>query len=233
MSNELLWVLFLIFDFSVALTLIHFLGKRALYAIVIVQIIICNLQVLKLIDLMGMVESFGNISYGSIFLATDLMGEVYGEKEARRAVWLGLFSLVFLTVSMQVTLFLTPHPDDTGHDAMVTLFSLSPRIIMGSTIAFIVSQFHDVKSFHFWKNKTNGKHLWIRNNLSTMTSQFIDTVLFVFIAFYGVYSQETFISIFVTTLIFKWLVAIFDTPIVYLGRFLLLKHEKRQPHEDS
>ncbi|MFZ0390400.1 MAG: queuosine precursor transporter [Calditrichia bacterium] len=227
MPNEIWWLIFLTADFGMALTGIYFFGRKALYVIIAADIIICNIQVIKTIELFGMVATLGNILYGSIFLATDLLSEVFGKKEARRGVWLGFFALIFMTVSMQLALQFTPHPSDFSHEAMQTIFGFLPRITLASLVAYLLSQHHDVWAFHFWKERTGGRFLWLRNNLSTMVSQIIDSVIFVFLAFYGVFEMPVIWSILITTYAVKLLVALLDTPVIYLGRRVLQMHFRR------
>ncbi len=221
MRNEVVWLLFIIFDLSTALLAIRLYGKVALYAIVIVNIILCNLQVLKLVELFGFTMTLGNIAYGSVFMATDLLVECYGKNEARKAINLSFYALVFVTVSLQFTINYTPSAHDINHPAMLQLFQCIPRVTLASLVAYMLSQYHDVWAFSWWKQKTNGKHLWLRNNASTIISQLIDSTIFTFIAFYGVYELSIVWSIFYTTLIIKWIVAVLDTPAVYIGRWLL------------
>ena len=221
MYNEAIWLLFIIFDLSAALLAIRLYGKVALYAIVIINIIVCNLQVLKLVDLFGVTVTLGNIAYGSVFMATDLLVECYGKREARRAVNLGFFALVFVTIALQITVGYTPSKNDLYHPAMVQLFTNIPRVTIASLVAYLLSQYHDVWAFNWWREKTNGKHLWLRNNASTMVSQLIDSTVFTLIAFYGAYESQIVWSIFYTTLIIKWIVSVLDTPAVYVGRWLL------------
>ena len=224
MSNELLWLIFIICEFLVSLLAIRLFGKSALYMMVIFGIIFCNIQVLKLINLFGIVVTLGNVIYGSIFLATDLLCECYGKKEAQKAVLLGLFSLVIFSLGMLFTLQFTPNEFDMNHPHLRDLFQYTPRVVFGSLTAYIVSQTHDVWLFSFLKHRTSGKYLWLRNNVSTMTSQLIDSALFVFIAFYGVYDLDVVISIGYTTLLFKWITALLDTPVIYLGKKILKTH---------
>ena len=224
MSNELLWLVFLVCEFLVSLIAIRLFGKSALYMMIIFGIIFCNIQVLKLVNLFGFVVTLGNIIYGSIFLATDLLCECYGKKEAQKAVLLGLFSLIIFTLGMMLTLQFSPSLADLNHSHLKDLFQYTPRIVLASIVAYAISQSHDVWMFSFLKRKTSGKHLWLRNNASTLLSQLIDTGLFVFIAFYRVYNFEVVMAIAYTTLIFKWITALLDTPVVYLGKRILKKY---------
>jgi len=233
MSNELIWLIFLIVDFSLTLAAIYFFGRRGLFVIISVNIIICNLQVIKTVELFGFVATLGNIVYGGVFLATDLLGETFGKKEARKGVWLGFFAMVAMTVSMHFALLFQPHESDFAHPAMSTIFGFMPRVLVASLLAYIVSQHHDVWAFHFWRTRMGGRHLWLRNNLSTLVSQAIDSVVFVVIAFYGVFETPVLMSILFTTYFIKVLVAILDTPIVYLGRWVMRRHLARYGGEDD
>ncbi|UCF63355.1 MAG: queuosine precursor transporter [bacterium] len=227
MPNEIWWFLFLIIDFGLSLLAIYFFGKKALYVIIAADIIVCNIQVIKTIEIFGFVATLGNILYGSIFLATDLLSELYGKKEARKGVWLGFYALIFMTIAMQFAIQFTPHPSDFSHQAMQTIFGFLPRVTLASLLAYLISQNHDVWAFHFWKDKTRGKHLWLRNNASTWISQAIDSLVFVLVAFYGIFDTSTLLSILLTTYVIKVLVAIFDTPVIYAGKWVMKKHQQR------
>ena len=218
MSNEILWCLFILVDLSIALLAFRLLGKVGLYAVIVTSTIVCNIQVVETIKMFGMVATLGNILYASIFFATDVIGEVYGKKEARRGVWLGFFGLISATIAMQFAIRFSPDSSDMMHPHLKAIFSLMPRIAFASFTAYLISQHHDIWAFHFWKRITAGKHLWLRNNLSTMVSQLIDTTVFIFLAFYGTYPRNIFWQIFITTYFFKWFIAIVDTPFIYAAR---------------
>jgi len=218
LSNELLWFLFMILDLSVALLVFKFFKKNGLYALIVANIILCNIQVTKNIELFGLTATLGNILYGSIFFSTDILSEVYGKKEAKKGVLLGFVALILMTVYMQLALLFNPAPSDFVSGHMQAIFGFMPRIAIGSMAAYLISQYHDVWAFHFWKKKTNGKHLWLRNNLSTLVSQAIDSLVFCLIAFIGVYDIQVWFEILLTTYLFKLIVAIFDTPFIYIGR---------------
>lgn len=233
MSNEWIWFIFLIVDFSLTLTAIYFFGRRALFVIIAVNIVVCNLQVIKTVEIFGFVATLGNIVYGGIFLATDLLGEVYGKKEARKGVWLGFFAMIFMTVSMQFALWFHPHESDFAHPAMSTIFGFMPRILFASLVAYLLSQHHDVWAFQFWRKRMAGRHLWLRNNLSTCVSQAVDSLVFVTLAFYGVFEAPVLLSILLTTYFIKIIVALLDTPVVYAGRWALERHMRKYGDADD
>lgn len=220
MTNEALWIIYMILDLSMVVLMYKLFGKYGMYAVVVMSSIICNVQVVKLVNLFGMTATLGNIVYASNFFATDVLSEYYGKKEARRAVLLGFSMLVVATVWMQLALLFKPSPEDFSQEHLSAIFSLMPRISFASLTAYIIAQLHDVWAFHFWKEKTKGKHLWLRNNASTMVSQLIDSVVFTTLAFLGVVDLKTFWSILATTYLFKLIVAAVDTPFIYLTKMI-------------
>lgn len=218
MANELIWLIMAITDFLALLIVHRLFGKTGLYVAIVISIILCNIQVLKIVELFGLNATLGNILYGSIFLSTDILSEKYGKKEARKGVWIGFYALIFTAVIMQMALKFKPAPDDFIDPALQQIFGFLPRVALASIIAYVLSQLHDVWLFHILKSKTRGRYLWLRNNLTTMASQLIDSVIFCFIAFWGVFPTDVFVEILLTTYFVKWGVAFIDTPFIYLAK---------------
>ncbi|MBU0615663.1 MAG: queuosine precursor transporter [Nanoarchaeota archaeon] len=225
MDNITLWILFMIVDLSMVLIAYRFFGKNGLYAMIVMSIIVANIQVLKTVNMFGLVVTLGNVIYGSIFFSTDLLSEFHGRKAATTGVWIGFFAMILTTVYLQIALLFTPDVSDFAHPLLEGLFSFLPRIAIGSLIAYAISQMHDVWSFHFWKRFTKGKHLWLRNNASTLISQFIDSVVFSTIAFLGVFPLDVFWQILLTTYLFKLIVAVVDTPFMYYAKYVVGKKD--------
>jgi len=215
-SNELLFVVWTLIVVSGVLVAFRF-GRIGLFGIIGIYIILANIFVLKQISLFGLAATGGNALYGAIFLATDLLNEHYGRKEAQRAVWFGWISALIFLVASQFFLMFAPSVDDFVDPAMKTMFSLTPRIVIGSLVAYLISQTHDVYAFSAWKKRTNGRYLWLRNNASTVVSQLIDSVIFSFIAFWGVFPTSVVLEIALTTYLLKIIVAAIDTPFIYLS----------------
>jgi uncharacterized integral membrane protein (TIGR00697 family) len=221
--NIWFWFLFLFIDLSLAVLMYRLWGKKGLYIIIAASIIVANIQVVKTVQLFGLVATLGNILYGSLFFATDVLSEVYGKKSARRGVWLGFCAMILMTIWMQLALRFVPDASDFAHGSLETIFGLMPRIAAGSLIAYLLSQHHDVFAFHYWKGKTKGKYLWLRNCASTAVSQAIDSVVFCAIAFIGVFTWSVLFEILLTTYFLKFLVMLFDTPFIYWARSLSKK----------
>ncbi len=223
MQNEILWLAMLLANFLLIILAYKLFGKWGLIMWIPISVIVANIQVIQTVELFGLVATLGNIVYASSFLVTDILSENYGKEEAKKAVWIGFFSLIAMTLLMNLALAFQPLAGDefaaTTHDATSTIFSLMPRIAVASLAAYFLSQRHDVWAFHFWKKRfPKNSQLWLRNNLSTMISQLIDSIVFVLIAFYGVFETPVLIEIFITTYILKFVVAAADTPFVYWGK---------------
>lgn len=216
--NELLWLGMLVTNFLAILLAYRLFGKLGLYIWIPIAAIVANIQVVKYVELVGMTATLGNIVYASSFLVTDILSENYGRKEANRAVAVGFASLITMVVLMNLALLFEPHPTDQAHPHLDAIFSLMPRITLASLVAYVVSQYHDVWAYSFWRRKLPGpQRIWIRNNLSTLVSQLIDSVVFTFAAFYGLVPWPVLLEIVLTTYVLKAVVAVADTPLVYLA----------------
>lgn len=217
MTNELLFLIWTIVVVGVVLAAFR-VGRVALYGVIGIYIILANVFVTKQITLFGLAATGGNSLYGAIFLATDLLNEYWGRKEAQRGVLFGWACAFFYMFASQIFLLFRPSPDDFVNPAMQEIFSLAPRIVAGSLLAYIASQSHDVFAFAAWKKRFQGRYLWLRNNASTMVSQLIDSLIFSLIAFYGVFEAGVLIQIVITTYVLKLIVAAIDTPLIYMSR---------------
>ncbi|MGE4504344.1 MAG: queuosine precursor transporter [Desulfovibrionaceae bacterium] len=218
--NETLWLGFLLLDLCVVLAVYRFFGRVGLYGLIVFNLILCNIQVLKLVELFGLTTTLGNVLYASVFLSTDILSEKHGKAEARRAVLLGFTALVMATAYMQIALRFTPSEADFAQQSLATIFGFFPRVALGSILAYLVSQMHDVWAFHAVKARTGERHLWLRNNASTLVSQLLDTLIFCFVAFWGdaAFPAPVFWNVVLTTYLFKLVVALADTPFLYVAR---------------
>ncbi len=213
MLNLFISTIYLLCTFSITCICFKKYGRIGLFVWMCVSTIICNIQAIKIIELFGFTTSLGNISYGAIFLTTDILSERYGEKEARKAIVLSFFTLLIFTLSMSLFLKYIPSSIDTTNDALKVVFDFLPRITIASLINCILSQLIDAKMYKILKERF-GK-LWVSNNGSTIISQLLDTVLFVLIAFGGVIPVVDMIEMGITTLLFKVIIALLDTPFLY------------------
>jgi len=163
------------------------------------------------------------------FLITDMVEEVYGKKKAREFIISGVITLAVFLGIILLFVALPPHSRFSLNEEYRAIFGTSARIVFASITAFLLSQFHDVWSFNFWKIKTQGKLLWFRVNASTMLSQTIDTFVFMYLAFYMLTPAFTALFVLQITipyLIFKLLWGVSNSPLVYLGASWLKRGSK-------
>ncbi|UOQ93528.1 queuosine precursor transporter [Halobacillus shinanisalinarum] len=219
MSNESLWILFALVNFSLLLGIYRLFGKPGLFVWIGMSTVIANIQVVKTIELFGLTATLGNIIYGTVFLATDILNEKYGKHVAKKAVWMGFSTLIIMTIMMQAAIHFTPGQSDIAQPALETLFGIAPQIALGSLTAFICSQYVDVWLYSKIKRIfPSDRSLWVRNNGSTMISQLLDSAIFCGIAFYGLYPLDVWFEIFLTTYLIKFIVAVLDTPFLYAAK---------------
>ena len=228
MSNELIFILTVLIYLGSVLILYKAFGKNGLYAFAIFGTLLGNIAVCKNVDIFGVATTSGNVLYASTFLVTDILSEKYGRKDATKAVAYSFSIMILWMLGTQLILLFNPNENDYINESLKVVFSLVPRITVASMIGFVISQNLDVFLYHLiWSKTGNTKaRLWLRNNGSTLTSQAIDTVIFTTIAFWGVYPTNVFLSILITTYVFKAIVALLDTPFMYLARRIVPINEK-------
>lgn len=225
MINEILWIGSILVCFFLVMLSYKFFGKNGLFVWMAVGVILANIEVMKTVKVFGMVTALGNVIYSSLFLTTDILTENYSKKEAQKAVWLGFFVLISVTILMQITLNFVPDESDFLSEHITALFVLLPRITIASLTAYLISQTLDVTVFSKLKRLHERRLLWFRNNVSTSVSQFIDTSIFTLIAFTGIFSWSIMLQIFITSMIMKVVVSFCDTPFIYWARSLYDKNK--------
>ena len=167
--------------------------------------------------------SVGILPYPVTFLVTDLISELYGKKKADQVVLSGLVASVFVMVVVMVA-NAVPQTDwsPVNNETFTKVFGLFGPAVFASMVAYLTAQFIDIRVFHFWKRLTKGKHLWLRNNGSTIVSQLVDTsAVLILLCTAGVIEWVRFWSLLANGFLFKVLVALFDTPLFYLGVWAL------------
>ena len=210
---------------------------QLLLTIFVSCLLLGNLLGSKLIEIFGIVTSVGLFGYPPTFLITDIVEEVRGREATKIFVHAGFLSLCIAVFFVFISTGFPPSPLYPHDEAYNHVFSHSLRIILASMTAFIISQYHDIWAFNLWKKKTNGKYLWLRNNLSTIVSQLLDSTVFTFIAFYHATPGMNVAAMFYMILplwTLKIIFAFLDTPFVYLGvRWLASENVKEVSHEKS
>lgn len=219
MYNEFFGIATFLVTFIVMVLMYRCFGKQGLIAWVAIGTIIANIQVIKTVDIFGISATLGNVMFASIYLATDILNDIYGRKVAKRAVWLGFSSTLVMIIVMQMSLHFIPAPEDISQKALSTIFDLVPRIALGSIIAYIIGQHVDVFIFSMIKKVfQSDKTFIIRAYGSTVLSSIIDTALFVTIAFIGTLPASVVFEIFITTYVLKLVSTIFNVPFGYIAK---------------
>lgn len=192
-------------------------------AIYLTSLFAANTLGLKLMPfLFGSHLSVGVFSFPVVFLMTDVIGEVYGKKVAKLFVLAGFVSTALFVAYSFLSLSMPWSPDaDWVHKSYNTVFGMSVRIAIASLSAFIIAEYQDVISFFFFKKKLGEKMFWLRSILSNLWSQLLDTAIFMVIAFAGIYSTKTLMSIIITWWLYKVAMGALYTPLSYLGLKLL------------
>jgi len=186
-----------------------------LVAVFITSLVTANVLATKLFAFSGFILPAGVVAYPITFLMTDVIGEIWGKKVVTRVVWAGFFCSILAMSLGFLAVLLPAAPFYERQEFFAELFGRVGRITGASLIAYLVSQLNDVWVFHKLKEYTNGKHLWLRNNVGTITSQFFDTVIFIVIAFYGIMPASVLLSMILSQWVIKILIALVDTPFCY------------------
>ncbi len=203
--------------------------KLILFALYITSMVLVNTLGSKITSIFGIRVSVGIFFMPLLFLITDIVGEIFGRETSTTFVNISTGMLVFMFIMMWLCIQVIPNPTWGLQEAYAMIFGSSMRMTIASLISFIVAQHVDVIVFAFFKRVTHEKHLWIRNNVSTIISQFIDTTIFMFIAFYHLNAKYTagfIFSLIIPYWIFKIAFALMDTPFCYLGVWWFRRGEK-------
>jgi len=180
------------------------------------------------------VLSAGALPYPVTFLCTDLLSEIYGRRRANQVVWVGFAVSMFVLAALWLGAAFPAIPESPVDDATyMKAFKNAWRVIAASMTAYLVAQLIDVRLFHFWKDLTNGKHLWLRNNGSTILSQLVDSVLVVLVLFAGTQSFDWMLATIRDLWLYKLMVALLDTPLFYAGTALLEKYTGLSAHRPA
>jgi len=201
-----------------------------LAALFITSLVVCNLIFLKFFEwnpfgLFRFEISVGLLPYPITFLITDLISEIYGRKKANQVVMVGLFA-AFFSIAIVYLASIVPAMSNSAVDdeTFNKVFGLSPVGVLASMIAYLLAQFIDIRIYHFWKRLTNGKHLWLRNNFSTFTSQLIDTLTVItLLCYFKALPWENYNYLILSGFLFKVIFAAIDTPLLYFCVWLFRK----------
>lgn len=205
--------------FSLVVLIEKLFKKEGLFVWMAIATIMANITVCKMIGIFNITTSLGNVLFASTFLATDIFSEKYSKEEAKKGVYISVFSGISFIIITQLALLFIPSSDDIVNDAMKTLFSISIRTTAASMLMFFISNMLDIQLYNKLKEKYP-KKLWFRNNISTILCNCIENYFFNTLAFIGIFPIPVIISIATTTTIIEIVIALCDTPFLYLSKKL-------------
>lgn len=217
--NILLGILGIILCFSIEIIIEKIFKKEGLYAWISVALITANILVAKNINILSLQATLGNILFASTFLATDILSEKYSAKESRKAVNIGIVSVILFMVATQFSLLFKPNNLDMVNDSLKNIFTFNLRISISSIVMCYLSNMLDIIVFEKIKKKIPNK-MWVRNNIATIISNCLENYFFTIFAFIGIYDLKIIFAIATTTTILEIMIAICDTPFLYLSKKL-------------
>lgn len=218
--NELLLIVEILLMFGAILVLKKILGETGLYVWIGLASVLANIQVVKSIELFGLSATVGNVMFASVFLATDLLSECYGKKAAQKGVSVGVASIIIFIICTQLTLWYRPNEFDISQSAMVTLFTLSPRVCTASLLMYVLANALDVFLYDKLREVCDGKLLWLRNNVCTILCNGLENFGLFFLAFAGIYPVRELVAMAIASCAIEVVIAICDTPFLYIGKKL-------------
>jgi len=194
-------------------------------------LLISNVASTKILDLGWFTFDGGTLLFPLSYIFGDILTEVYGYKKSRNVIWLGFFSALMMSVIFIVVGKLPPASGWDNQAAYDTILGLTPRIVIASLIAYACGSFSN--SFVLAKMKlfTKGKYLWARTIGSTIVGEFIDSSLFILIAFFGIFPSSLLFTLIISNYIFKTLVEIIFTPLTYKIIGFLKKNENEDYYD--
>lgn len=216
--NHLYLLIEIVAVFTLLLLAKRFFGKSGVLAWIALATVFANIFEAKNIELFGLNLAAGHVMFGSVFLATDILSEYYGKEDAKRGVWVGLAADVTLIVATQICRLYVPSAADSADPAIQRLFTMSLRITAASAVMFFISNWCDVLLFAKIRELTNGKYLWLRNNVATILCNCLENFLFYILAFYPMFSISQIVEMGLATCLLEIIIGICDTPFLYLAK---------------
>lgn len=217
--NVILGIISILLCFTTVVLLEKFFKKEGLYVWVAIAVVMANIAVCKQVNFFGFATSLGSVLFASSFLATDILSVKYDKETAKKAVILGLVSVILFTVSMNLMLLFKPNHLDFMNDSMKLLFTFGGRVSIASIIMYFVSNMADVYIFNSLRKKFPNQ-LWLSNNFSTIVCNVGENILFGLLAFGGVFPVLTILSMTLVGSIIEIIIALLDTPFLYISKSL-------------
>lgn len=222
--NEFLLIATLIILYACVLFWFKWFGKVGLICWLVFATICANIEVNLVVEAFGIKQTLGNILFASTFLVTDIISEIYGKGEAKKAVRVGVVTTFCFTLLVQLWLLYIPLRSDGISISFRNLFSPTLRILLAGLIVYVIVQFFDVYLYHKVWNFTARKIdksrdlLWVRNLIATLSSQFFNVILFTLLAFWGVYESIIIVHIIVSSYLIFIVTSFASLIAIYIAR---------------
>lgn len=223
MLNSCLIFVEIFLAFTGVLLSFKFFKKEGVFAWVCVATILANIITAKTANIFGMDVAIGTVLFSTVYLSTDIISEFYGKQESKKAVMMGLCANIVFIFASQIALMYIPSKFDYAHSFMKDLFGLNLRISVASAVMYYISNLADIYLFDKLKRITKGKHLWLRNNVSTILCNCLENFFFIFLAFFGTFDLRTVFSVALCTSAVELICALCDTPFLYFVKFKIMK----------
>lgn len=218
MNNNVTLICETLVIFTLVLVSFKLFRKEGLYIWVAIAAILANIMTLKNANILGLNSTCGAVLFASIFLATDIISEHYSKEDAKKAVNIAIFANIVLIVSSQICIKYIPSSIDFANGYITGLFSINLRVTLASIVCMYIANILDVYLFDRLKRACNNKHLWLRNNVSTMLCNCGENFMFICMAYIGIYSMTNIISIATSICIIEAIIALIDTPFLYISK---------------
>ncbi len=218
MSNELLFFMIMLLG-MLSIPFAVWRGQAWVQGLIVMMMVLLGITDAKVVEVFSLPITLGTALYVTVFLATDVLTENYGKKVAVDTARLSVCVLILFQIYLQAIRIADPVSDvQSLSDAMDVVFTSSLRIVVAGLVVYYLSQRIDIALYDWLKRRSGEQGLWLRNNASTLISQFFDTFAFAFLAFYGAFDGWLMLA-FVAYLV-KAFVIIVDTPFAYLSRWI-------------
>lgn len=219
MMNVIIGLISIVLCFTAVVLIEKFFKKEGLFVWIAISVVMANIAVCKQVNFLGFATSLGSVLFASSFLATDILSVKYSKEEAKKAVVLGLVSVVLFTISMNLLLLFKPNHLDFINDSMKALFTFGGRVSIASIVMYFVSNMADVYIFDKMRKLFPNK-LWVSNNVSTIVCNVGENILFGILAFGGIFPLLTLLSMTLVGSVIEVIIAILDTPFLYISKSL-------------
>jgi len=196
-------------------------GRYSIWFVLIVAIFItclitANIVAVKLVDIGGMIVPAGIVIFPISYIVGDVLTEIYGYRRARRVIWLGFFCNLLAVIAIIIGQALPPAGFWDAQAAYARILGYTPRLLVASFIAFLIGEFANSYVLSRMKVATKGRWLWMRTISSTIIGEGLDSVIFIFIAFWGTSPENALLSAMVTQWLFKVAYETIVTPLTYV-----------------